>query len=486
MTRYIANMKKNRIFGRSRECERLDECMRAETAQLIIVYGRRRVGKTFLINEYYENAFAFKMTGTFEGSRKHQLRNFASALRRKTRKKTKVPEDWLLAFEDLRDYLETLPTDEKQVVFFDEMPWLDTQKSGFLPAFEWFWNDWASTQDHFVFIVCGSATSWMDEKIANNRGGLFNRQTCKLYLQPFQLAEVKAFLEHKRISWSYYDITLCYMIMGGIPYYLSLLSNRLSLSQNIDKLFFAEDGELRDEFDHLYRTLFSNSENYQKVAEALSTKTGGLTRSELSAKTGLPANGDLSKILKDLTLSGFVRVSDFYGKKKKDKLYQLVDYYSLFYFRYIKDNHGSDAHFWSNTTDNPARRAWEGLTFEQVCKGHIAQIKQKLGISGVLTEEYAWFVHANEDEGISGAQIDLLLARRDRVVTICEIKFSRGEYEIDKAYDMNLRNKVAAFVNYTGSRDSIQLVMITSYGVKQNMYSGLIQNQVTLEDLFRE
>lgn len=276
-------MKKNRIFGRSRECERLDECMRAETAQLIIVYGRRRVGKTFLINEYYENAFAFKMTGTFEGSRKHQLRNFASALRRKTHKKTKVPEDWLLAFEDLRDYLETLPTDEKQVVFFDEMPWLDTQKSGFLPAFEWFWNDWASTQDHFVFIVCGSATSWMDENIANNRGGLFNRQTCKLYLQPFQLAEVKAFLEHKRISWSYYDITLCYMIMGGIPYYLSLLSNRLSLSQNIDKLFFAEDGELRDEFDHLYRTLFSNSENYQKVAEALSTKTGGLTRSELAA-----------------------------------------------------------------------------------------------------------------------------------------------------------------------------------------------------------
>ena len=185
-------------------------------------------------------------------------------------------------------------------------------------------------------------------------------------------------------------------------------------------------------------------------------------------------------------LSGAVRVSDFYGKKKKDKLYQLADYYSLFYFRYIQDNYGRDAHFWSNTTDNPSRRAWEGLTFEQVCKGHIAQVKQKLGISGVLTEEYVWFIHANEDEGISGAQIDLLLARRDRVVTICEIKFSRGEFEIDKAYDMNLRNKVSAFVKSTRSKDSIQLVMITTYGVKQNMYSGLIQNQVTLEDLFSE
>ena len=479
-------MEKNNILGRARECERLNECMDAETAQLIIVYGRRRVGKTFLINEYFGNDFAFKLTGTFEGNRNHQLRNFASALRRKTHKKALVPGDWLQAFEELRDYLETLPTDTKQVVFFDEMPWLDTQKSGFLPAFEWFWNDWASTQNHFVFIVCGSATSWMDEKIANNRGGLFNRQTCKLYLQPFNLAEVKAFLEHKKIRWSYYDITLCYMIMGGIPYYLSLLRNRLSLSQNIDKLFFAEGGELHDEFDHLYRTLFNNSASYQKVAEALSAKKGGLTRNEIIEKTGLPTNGDLSKILKDLTLSGFVRVSDFYKRKKKDKLYQLVDYYSLFYFRYIQDNHGRDENFWSNTTDNPARRAWEGLTFEQVCKGHIGQIKQKLGISGILTEEYSWFVPANKDEGISGAQIDLLLARRDGVVTICEIKFSHGEYEIDKEYDMNLRKKVAAFVKSTNARESIHLVMITTYGVKRNMYSSLIQNQVTLEDLFRE
>lgn len=291
-----------------------------------------------------------------------------------------------------------------------------------------------------VFIVCGSATSWMINNFNQNKGGLFNRQTCRLYLKPFTLREVEAFLEHRNIYWSWYEIAETYMIMGGIPFYLNLIRGSLSFSQNIDNLFFRKNGELHDEFDHLYQTLFSNSENYIRIVQALSEKPGGLTRYELAEKAGLSTNGNLTEIINNLIASGFVRVSSFYRKKKKDALYQLSDYYTAFYFRYIKDHYGRDEHYWSNAIDDPARRAW--------------------------------------------AQIDLVMERRDRVINLCEMKFSINEFVIDKAYDAVLRNKLDAFRRVTGTRSSLQITMITTYGVKKNKYSNLIQSQITLDDLF--
>lgn len=478
----MLNHMNRKIIGRKKECERLDECMNADQAQLVIVYGRRRVGKTYLINEYFENRFAFKITGSYGQPKEVQLKIFDTSLSRQNGVNKLNSKDWFEAFNSLRDYLETLDTNEKQVIFFDEMPWLDTQKSSFLAAFEWFWNDWASTRRNLIFIVCGSATSWMDEKIANNKGGLFNRQTCKLFLKPFSLNEVEEYLQSKNIEWSRYDIVQCYMIMGGIPYYLSLLNSKLSLSQNIDALFFTDRGELSDEFEHLYRTLFTNSASYIKVVESLSKKKGGLTREELLKSTGRQTGGELSVILKNLELSGFIRISNFFNKKKKNALYQLCDYYTSFYFKFIKDNYGKDEHYWSNAVDNPAKRTWEGLVFEQICRDHVTSIKKKLGISGVLSEESSWYVRG--DTEIQGAQIDLLISRRDHVTNLCEIKFSTGEYSIDKDYDLKLRNKVEAFRRDTNYKGTIQLVIITTFGLKKNQYSSLIQNQIVLDDLF--
>ena len=477
-------MRSKKLIGRIKECERLKDCLLEKTAQLIIVYGRRRVGKTFLINEFFEHQFAFKITGAYGQAREYQLRIFISEYNRRTGKNEAVPKDWFQAFNYLRSYLEETSSLEKQIVFLDEMPWLDTQKSGFLPAFEWFWNDWGSTQDQLVFIVCGSATSWITDHLLANKGGLFNRHSCRLYLEPFKLYEVEAFLQSREIVWSRYEIAECYMIMGGIPYYLNLLSNKYSYSQNIDRLFFHKKGALWDEFDHLYDTLFANSADHVKVVRALSTKTNGLTRNEIAYKTGLPGNGVLTRILNNLISSDFVRVSTFYEKKKKDALYQLADYYTAFYFRYIRDNFGKDEYYWSNAIDNPGRRAWAGLTFEQLCKDHIAQIKHKLGISGVLSQESVWYTKGDPELGTEGAQIDLLIERRDRVINLCEMKFSVNEYVIDKAYDMVLRNKLETFRRMTGTKKSLQMTMITSYGVKRNKYSGFIQSQVTLDDLF--
>lgn len=470
------NISMKNIIGRKEECERLDECMESNNSQLIIVYGRRRVGKTYLINEYFNYEFAYKLTGAYGVKKELQLRTFINELNRKVDTKYDVPKDWIDAFDRLRDYLDSLSTDKKHVIFFDEMPWLDTKKSGFLEAFEWFWNGYASTKKNLICIVCGSATSWMDDKIANNKGGLFNRQTCKLYLKPFKLYEVKEYLESRNIHWSLYDIACTYMILGGIPYYLSLLKSKLSYNQNIDNLFFKENGELFDEFDHLYKTLFTNSENYIKVVEALNSKRSGLNRKEISNKTKIEENGTLTKILKNLELSGFIKSSNFYKNKKKETVYQLSDYYTAFYLKFIKDNYGKDEHYWINSIDDPSRRTWFGLTFENVCRDHISQIKHKLGISGVLSNEYVW----NNGE----AQIDLLIERRDMVINLCEIKFSVNEFEIDSKYDMEIRNKMEAFRKAVNYKKSIQIIMITTYGLKKSKYNSLITNEVTLDDLF--
>ncbi len=476
-------MAKEYIIGRQDEIRRLEQCMKETNAQLVILYGRRRIGKTYLITEFFDGRFDFKLTGAYNEKKEVQLRHFAEELSEHLKQEIETPPDWPAAFRLLQKYLSSLPKDEKHIVFFDEMPWLDTMHSGFLPAFEYFWNDYGSTVHHLVFIICGSASSWMTKNIARNKGGLFNRQTCSLFLKPFSLLETEQYLHSRNILWSRYDIAECYMALGGIPFYLSLLTPDKTLSDNIDNLFFRKRSELWDEFSQLYRTLFSNSDKYIQIVETLSTKRSGFTRGEIAEKTGLPANGNLSDMLGDLVHSDFVRVETSFGKKQNEAHYQLRDYYSWFYFKFIKNHPGQDEHYWRNSYSSQAKLAWCGFTFEQVCKDHLPQIKQKLGIAGVLSEESSWLSKATEDH--AGAQIDLLIDRRDHVINLCEIKFSTEEYVISKNTDMELRNKIAAFISATRTRKTIQTTMITTYGVKQNMYSNLINTQVVLDDLFQ-
>ena len=474
-------MNRDFILGRRDEIKRLDVCLAENQAQLIAVYGRRRVGKTFLINNYFNGRFDFKLTGIYDQPMDLQLRNFAIELSNQTGREQERPKDWMEAFTLLSRFLSTRADSGKIVIFFDEMPWMDTRNSGFLSAFEWFWNSYGSTQDNLVMVVCGSATSWMRVNIDENRGGLYNRLTARIYLKPFSLRETQEYLHSRGIVWSEYDIAECYMVLGGIPYYLSLLRRDMSLSQNVDNIFFRKRAELWDEFQFLYRSLFSDSKACIQIAEALSSSRGGLERGEIIKKTGLPDNGRITTMLKDLEYSGFVRILSVYGCKKKR--YQLSDYYSLFYFRFIRDNYGRGEHFWSDMLDNPSRRAWEGLSFEQVCLDHVNQIKKALGISGVLSSESTWAVRPT-DESV-GAQIDLLIDRRDRVTNICEIKFSRGDFIIDKNYDRILRNKIEAFRLATSTQNTLQLTMITTYGIRPNKYSDLVTSSVTLDDLFQ-
>jgi len=470
-------MMTNRIIGREREQKRLQNLYHSGKAEFIAIYGRRRVGKTYLIRQLFENEFIFDLAGLAKANTKEQLVNFTLSLNRVTKTPNKPAKSWLLAFEQLISLVQNSQK-KRKVIFIDEISWIDTPRSGFLTALELFWNGWACSRSDIMLIVCGSATSWMMNKLINNHDGLHNRLTANINLQPFNLHETELYLQSQNCDYSRHDIAECYMTMGGIPYYLSKIDGSLSIAQNIDYLFFADNAELKNEFQNLYASLFINYTDYIKIVEALSIKAKGLSRQEIEKITGLSSGGRLSATLKNLEYCGFIRSYYTYGKKKYEQIYQLLDAYTLFYFKYLEKNEYNDAAFWTNSLNTPQHNSWAGYAFEILALQHIAEIKQTLGISGIQSVVSAW-------KGET-AQIDLMINRKDGIIDLCEIKFSGKEFVIDKNYEANLRNKLFTFKEETKTRKAVHLLMLTTYGLAKNKYSGLVQKEITLNDLFKE
>lgn len=469
------------IIGRKEEQQILHSAAQSENSEFVAVYGRRRVGKTYLIRETFGYKFTFQHTGLAKGNTKEQLFSFAISLRDAGYDDCPIPKSWLEAFSLLSTYLKN-STDEKKIVFLDELPWMDTPRSNFISAFEHFWNGWASARKDIVLIICGSATSWIINKVINDHGGLHNRVTKQIALQPFTLKECEMFAQSKGLEMSRYQLAECYMVFGGIPYYWSLLEKGLSLAQNIDKIIFAKNGKLSNEFNQLYASLFKSPEQYIDIVTALGKKKVGMTREEIIAATDKYSNGALSKVLDELEYCGFIRKYNGFDKKSKQAIYQLIDNYTLFYFKFIQQNENNDEHFWSASIDSAMHRVWSGLAFERLCMAHTQQIKAALGIAGVLSNVYSWRKEA--DETSDGAQIDLLIDRKDHVINLCEMKYSLSEYIIDAEYEQKLRNKKSAFINATNTRKAVHLTMVTTFGIKTNAHSGIVQNEIILEDLF--
>ena len=469
------------VIGRKDELELLKRVKEGASSSFVAVYGRRRVGKTFLIRNAFSNDFDLSVTGLFKVNLAQQLINFHAALLKyyPDAEGIEPAKDWFTAFQQLTNLLESGGVGKK-IIFLDELPWFDTPQSGFISALEHFWNSWASARTDIVLIVCGSAAGWMISKLINNKGGLHNRVTNRIRLEPFTLKECAEFLQSRRANFDRYQIIQLYMVMGGIPFYLEQVDGSQSAAQNINRLCFQKDGILRTEFDNLYRSLFENAGKHTAIVEALSKKTKGLTRGELIDEAKLPSGGSFTKILSELEESGFIRKYTAYGNKERNNLYQLIDFYSLFYLRFIRKSNVLDDNGWINSLDSPAQRAWSGYSFEQVCLAHVRQIKQALGISGVQTTTSAWVSNSE-----AGAQIDLLIDRRDHVINVCEMKFSLNTFTIDKKYAEELRNKIGTFTSEVKTRKSIYLTMITTFGLTKNQYSlSLVQNDLTMDVLF--
>lgn len=480
------------IIGRKDETERLKKYLASDRSEFIAIYGRRRVGKTFLVKELLEGKFTFRMTGRENAGLSDQLLNFSYAMSDFFGEDIR-PKNWTEAFRMLSKSIEK-QNDGPKVIFIDELPWLDTQKSKFIGALEYFWNNWAYYRSDIKLIVCGSATSWMLDKIINARGGLHNRITHQIPVRPFTLRETEEFFTAGGFDYERTEIIDCYMAVGGVAYYLSLFESDKSVAENINRLCFDRGGELYDEFGKLYKSLFKKSDSHVAIIEALSSVGKGMTRQDIIRKTKLSDNGNLTTLLKELEQCEFIRSFIPFKKEKKDKLFQLIDQFSLFHLHFIKGKGTFYKDYWLKMIGTGAYITWSGYAFETVCLHHIDQIVEGLGISGTVNKPCSWTyrpskaVKDNEctpDNLKAGSQIDLLIDRSDRTITVCEMKYSEGEYVIDKAYDKHVQERLRRFKDVEKTTKTLQMAYVTPHGLYNNMYARKVKKQITADHLFR-
>lgn len=472
-----------RMIARKNEVDQLNRLYNSQRSEFVIVYGRRRIGKTYLVNQVFSEKFTFSFTGARDEPSSVQLQRYARQLQ-KFSGSPYAPnlKNWDDAFFQLQALIESRPKNERKVIFFDEMPWIDTPRSKFISSLEYFWNAWAAQRDDILFIACGSATSWMVNNIIRNRGGLYNRVTAHIYLRPFCLAECEELLIDLGCDWDRYAILQCYMALGGVPFYLSLIDPHQSVAQNIDRLFFHKNASLGQEFNELFNALFVNADKYIDIVRAIATRREGLLREDIIKQTKI-SGGGLSKMLDNLERCDSIEIYANYKNKSRNTIYRICDPYTLFYFKFIENNKTKDTNYWSAHLNTNQINAWQGFSFEMACITHLQQIKKALGIDGIATSSCAW--HKTGTGSDSGAQIDLLIDRADRVINICEMKFCQEPYTITKEYETKLRNKMAIFKQASKTTKALVLTMVTTYGIALGKHRWIAQSEVTMDDLFQ-
>ncbi len=471
------------IIGRWEEIRSIRQAENSKKSEFLALFGRRRIGKTYLIREMYKGKFTFHITGLANVSMKQQLMNFHLTLNDFDPITEREPaSNWMIALRQLSEFIDT-STQKRKIIFIDELPWFDTMHSDFIQALEHFWNNWASARKDIFLIVCGSATSWMINKLINNKGGLHNRVTQRISLAPFTLSECRAFLSYKKVKLNDYQIVQLYMVFGGVPYYWDKVTKGKSAAQLIEQECFSLNGSLTNEFKNIFRSLFRNHERHVSIVKALATKAKGLTREEISSRSKIANGGGLTRLLEELEACHFITRYSPFGRKSRESLYQLTDMFTLFHFRFIENSNRKDRDNWLNAIDHPKQRSWLGYAFEQVCMHHIPQLKKALGISGVETHTSSWRSQNNE----KAAQIDLIIDRRDQVINLCEMKFSIEPIIVTKKYADELRRKIAYFTHESKTRKTVSLTMITTFGVENEVYYGdLIQHNLKMEVLFEK
>lgn len=477
------------IIGRKKEIAELKRLRDSKRPEFIAVYGRRRVGKTFLINEVFRDEMVFHHTGLspFDNKRKvtmkRQLENFTFSLIRHGMDDIEPPKNWLEAFFLLEKFLKSRNNGSRQVVFIDEAPWMDTARSGFLTALEAFWNGWGNTQHQLCLIVCGSATSWMMDNLINNKGGLYNRLTAEIKLTPFCLGECEDFFKSRSIKLSRYNIMQAYMILGGIPYYLNLFNPSLSLAQNIDAFFFDRNAKLSNEFERLFNSIFSNAELCMKIVRLLGQRHLGYTRAELATQLSLSPNGAFSETLNALVSSDFLKEYKTSHEGRKKSKYKLSDPFCWFWLHFMDRKRITENDYWQHHLKDAETSAWRGIAFEELCFRHIKQIKQALQIAGVSSVEYPLIDKGDAEH--PGMQLDLIIDRRDDVLNVCEMKYTASAFVLTKPYAETIEQRRAA-LEQRYPHKSIHMTLVTTYPTSADTYADTFQSEVTADDLFAQ
>jgi AAA+ ATPase superfamily predicted ATPase len=474
------------MVGRKQEVNKLKSALLADKSSFIAVTGRRRVGKTFLIDTILMEHYCFSLTGIQNGNKAAQLFNFSVKLSEYMQSEIPIQFDaWQKAFHQLRNYLKTLSKKKKQVIFIDELPWVSTAKSGFIQLLAHLWNDYLSKEKHFVLVICGSATSWISQKIINDKGGLHNRVSEIIHLKPFTLHETKQFLESQKLRFTDHQIAKIYMTLGGIPFYLEQIKKGESFSAAIERMCFSTSGILKNEYSNLYESLFSNAAVHLSIVQVLAKAPAGLSYIEIMQKLKRPSSGSYTRAIEELLISDFLLQVSSFNKKKRGITYRLTDEYSIFYHRFIKDNQKYVPGIWMQLSGTQAYKSWSGYAFENFCYKHIKGIKKALGIEAVFTSISSLRVFKSEEQ--EDFQIDFIIDRMDDTINLCEIKFYDSIYTITKSVYNQLRYRKTLFQEYTSTKKQVFTTMITSHGIKENAYaSDVVDFRLRLEDLFRE
>jgi hypothetical protein len=477
------------LIGRKKEIQTLKKIFKSSMAEFIVLYGRRRIGKTFLIREFFrkQNCLFFQSTGLQKGSLKKQLRHFADAMSQTFAQgiQIKTPTSWDDSFKILNQFLETLKDNRKTIIFMDEVPWMATRKSGFLETLDYYWNHYWSARSNVILVVCGSSASWLIKNIIYNKGGLHNRCTCEIKLDPFDLEETHEYLLSKGIKFNKRHTLEIYMALGGIPYYLNYVEKGQSAAENIQNIFFDKKAPLKEEFNKLFSSLFNEAEAYVELIKLISQKKEGLSRAEIELQSKLsPGGGRLTARLLDLERTNFIE-AHIPWDKQRGEYFKVIDEFSLFYIYWLlsKKQIKLPENYWLKQIETSAYHVWAGYAFEVVCYKHVDRIVKALNIK--TAENISGWRFVSRKEKIPDAQIDLLIDRSDDAITLCEIKYTDKFFSINKDYAEKLRRKIKIFKEKTETKKQIFLAIISANGLKKNDYSDeLISTTVTIDDLF--
>jgi uncharacterized protein len=476
------------IAGRLKEIEQLNEALSSQQAEMIVLYGRRRIGKTFLIEQLYgkQADYFFHTTGIKDGPMKEQLAEFSRQIGDAFYNGASISpqKTWLDTFRELSTAIDNSHPDKKVILFLDELPWLCTKRSRLLQAIDYYWNRYWKNNPRIKLVLCGSSASWIIRKVINDKGGLHNRLTYQLLLQPFTLAETKEFLKQKNINLSNQQIVQIYMAIGGVPYYLTQVKKGKSATQVIDQLCFQKNALLYDEFNKLFSSLFEDADYYKELIRVIAKKRSGLSLTEIEQNCpGLSSGGTLTTKLKDLEDAAFIKSFMPLGHKRQGKYFKVIDEYCYFYLQWIEPIKNelsldySENQQWMNIAGTAKYYSWQGYAFELVCYKHLNLIRKSLDIHQGVTIS-SWRYLPKKLEVKKGAQIDLLFDRKDGVVTLCEIKYTEKPFAIDKTYSENIKQKIMTYREQTRTKKHINVAFISANGLKDNNYSQELVDQV--------
>lgn len=480
------------VIGREEELDTISRLYASERSEFLAIYGQRRVGKSFLIEEALGNKITFSAVGLYqkidkdspekvESYRQKQLAHFYNSLREYGLPKegNLAPTSWMEALELLKKLLKSKRA-KRKVVFIDELPWLaGPQSAELLEELGHFWNSWAGMRKDIFLIVCGSATSWMVDNVLRDYGGLYGRITERIFLKPFTLAECERYWNKRGFHLSRFEIALTYMVIGGVPFYMDSIRPDRTMADNINAIYFDKD-KARQEFKDVYTSLYSSSETYIEVVRQLGKRFYGMTRDELLKAVEKKGGGTFTDILDNLIDSGIIRSYTLYGGPRKQTVYQLVDFFTLFYLRFVEN---TDFTSWRSVQRSKPFYTWAGNTFELLVLEHMPKLADALRIKEYATP-FSWRGKTPDGEGV---QVNLIIpATTERADYICEMKFSEGKYTLSNDDAEEFARQIAALSisKIHKPTHSIYVALVTSLGVTDSKHRIHVNELVTLDSLF--